>query len=162
MKIDCSRKIVDYNKKLLEYREFLKNDEHAVMVLATSCADHVLARNILTINDGINIYFFTWKFSRKCKDIEKNRKVALCRDNVQIEGEAEIVGTFTDKNVKIYLDIFRNRFPGPICKWEQRPSMVIIKVNPTLVTIGGSIDPPSLEFLDIKKEIAYSEPWAHY
>jgi general stress protein 26 len=61
------------------------------MVLATSHNDRVLARNVLVASDGLDLYFFTWKHSRKCMQIQKNPKVALCKDKVQIEGVAEIL-----------------------------------------------------------------------
>jgi general stress protein 26 len=153
---------LDYNEKLREFIGFIHKDENAIMVLATSFHNRVSARNILTIADENNIYFFTWKHSRKCEDITKNSNVALCRENIQIEGKAKIIGFFTDEVSKKYIRIFQNRFPEAIRKWEQKPSMVIVQVVPTFVALGGSADPPRIEYIDLLNKKAYSQPWANY
>ena len=50
------------------------------------------------------------------------------------------------------------RAPGS----RRKPNMVIVRVKPTFVTIGGSDVTPSLDFIDLEKEISYSEEWACY
>jgi general stress protein 26 len=153
---------IAYEPKLREFLSFLQRPEHAVMVLATSGRGRVLARNVLTVTNGTNIYFFTWKYSRKCGDILQNPAVALCRDNVQIEGEATVVGYFGDAAVRPYLELFRKKFPESMNWWEQKPSMVIVQVVPTLVAIGGSVDPPTIEYLNLRERRAYAERWADH
>lgn len=133
------------------------------MVLATSYKERVLARNVLVASKGLDLYFFTWKHSRKCMQIEKNPKVALCKDKVQIEGVAKILGELLDEKTKKYTDIMRRKFPEAIKKWERRLGMVIVRVRPTLVVTGGSFNGDVyIDFLDLENEKAYSEKWAHY
>ena len=156
------KKMLNYQKKKKEFIDFIQSKENAVMVLATSCDNHVLARKVLVVSDGINLYFFTWKSSRKCIQIQKNPRVAFCKDKINVEGIAEVIGCFNEKEVKKYLNLFKQKFPGVIEKWEQRPNMVIVRVKPTFVTIGGSDVTPSLDFIDLEKEISYSEEWACY
>ena len=162
MATSSPRKMLDFQQKKKEFTDFMESKENAVMVLATSCDHLVLARNVLVVGDGMTLYFFTWKFSRKCLQIQKNPNVAFCKDKINFEGIAEILGCFKDEEVKKYTDLFRQKFPGVIEKWEKRPNMVIVRVKPTFVTIGGSEETPSLEFLDLEKEVSYSEEWACY
>lgn len=157
------RKELDFEEKKKELIRFLESKENEIMVLATSYKERVLARNVLVVSKGLDLYFFTWKHSRKCMQIEKNPKVALCKDRVQIEGVAEILGNLLDESIKKYTDIMRDKSPEAIKSWERRPGMVIVRVRPTLVVTGGSVDEHVyVDFLDLNSQRAYSERWAHY
>jgi general stress protein 26 len=155
-------KNLNFEEKKQELLGFLQSKDNAIMVLATSRNDRVLARNVLIASHGLDLYFFTWGHSRKCAQISANPRVALCRDGVQIEGVAEILGDLIAEKTKEYTDVIRKKFPEAIARWEHRPGMVVVKVRPTCVVIGGSTDEPSLEFLDLENETAYTERWAHY
>jgi general stress protein 26 len=157
------RKELNYKEKKEELIRFLESQDNKIMVLATSHNNRVLARNVLVASDGLDLYFFTWKHSRKCMQIEKNPKVALCKDKVQIEGVAQILGGLLDEKTKKYTDTMRRKFPESIKKWERRPEMIIARVRPTLVVTGGSFNGDIyIDFLDLENEKAYSEKWAHY
>jgi general stress protein 26 len=162
MREDETRETLNYEEKREELIRFLASPDNAIMVLATAQNDRVLARNVNVASDGLDIYFFTWKHSRKCKQIEGNPRVALCKDLVQIEGVAEIVGPLISEETKAYTDILRNKFPKTIALWKDRPGMVIVRIRPTSAVMGGSTDDPCLEFLDIENETAYTERWAHH
>ena len=155
---------LDYHKKKEEIIKFLESKDNAIMVLATSDNDRVTARNVLIANDGFDLYFFSWGQSRKCKQIRKNLKVALCKDDVQIEGVAEILGGLLDENNKEYTDILKTRFPDSVEKWKNRPGMIIVRVQSRLIaTAGKTIDDQIyIDYLDIENKTAYSEKWAHY
>jgi uncharacterized pyridoxamine 5'-phosphate oxidase family protein len=157
------RKRLDYEEKRQEFIRILASEDNTVMVLATSQNDRVLARNVLIASDGLDIYFFTWGHSRKCQQIQENPRVALCKDNVQIEGVAEILGSLLGEGNSEYTGIIRAKFPEAVEEWEQYPAMVIVRVRPTAVVIGVSIDDePYLEHLDLENETAYAERWADY
>lgn len=154
---------LDFREKKEELIRFLESKDSETMVLATSYNDRVLARNVLVASDGLDLYFFTWKHSRKCMQIQKNPKVALCKDKVQIEGVAEILGELLDGKTKKYTDIMRRKFPEAIEEWERRPGMIIVRVKPTFAVTGGSSNGDVyIDYLDLKNEKAYSKKWAHY
>ncbi|MFX0201523.1 MAG: pyridoxamine 5'-phosphate oxidase family protein [Candidatus Hodarchaeota archaeon] len=155
---------LDYETKKEEKIKFLESEDNAAMVLATSHNDRVIARNVLIVSSGLDIYFGTWEHSRKCMQIRENPRVALCKDDVQIEGLAEILGDLLDEKNKEYADMLRNRFPSSFEYWEDKPGMVIVRVKPELIVSGITIidDQPYLEFLDLENEIAYAERWAYY
>lgn len=66
--------------------------DHAKMVLATSCNDKVSARKMSFIIENGLFYFQTDHTFRKYQDIKENNQVALCLDNIQIEGICEELG----------------------------------------------------------------------
>jgi general stress protein 26 len=153
---------LDYTEKKAEFINFLDSKDNAIVALATSEEGRVLARSVLIASHGLELYFFTWGHSRKCAQIRANPKVALCKDSVQIEGVAEILGDLVAEDTKEYTDVMRKKFPEAIARWEDRPGMVIVRVRPRHVVFAGSSDEPSLEFLDLENETAHSERWAHY
>ncbi len=156
-------KELNYREKKEELIRFLESKDSETMMLATSHNDRVLARNVLVASDGLDLYFFTWKHSRKSMQIQKNPKVALCKDRVQIEGVAEILGGLLNEKTKKFTDIIRRKFPVAIKKWERRPGMIIVRVKPTFVVTGGSFNSDVyIDYLDLKNEKAYSKKWAHY
>lgn len=158
------KKELDYTKKKEEIIKFLESKDNAIMVLATSHNDRVIARNVLIASNGLDLYFFTWGHSRKCIQIRENQRVALCKDDVQIEGVAEILGGLLDEKNKKYADILRNKLPDSVERWEHRPGMVIVRVRSTLIATAGEIidDQVHLDYVDLANETAYAERWAYY
>lgn len=64
-----------------------------IMTLSTTDGERVSSRNMsFIIHDG-KFYFQTAREFRKSRDIEKNKHVALCVDNLQIEGV--VTGSYT-------------------------------------------------------------------
>jgi len=155
------RKTLPFEEKRHEIVSFLESTENAIMALATSTADRVLVRMILVTCDGLDVYFFTWGGSRKCKQIRANPRVALCKDRVQIEGAAEILGGLFDPVNASIRGLFEERFPEAVETWRDRPGMVLVKITPTSVVIAGKPgEEPHLQFVDLENGLAYAEPWA--
>jgi len=152
---------IDYKKSLDKLLAFLERKENSVMVLATSANDVVMARSVLIFNDKLELYFFTWKYSRKYYQIEKHSRVSLCRDKVEIEGTAEILGPMKSGENKEILKFMREKQPGAINRWENKPDMVIVKVKPEFACIDGYYigDDSFLEYIDLKMQIAYRMKW---
>jgi general stress protein 26 len=83
-------KVLDYEHEKGLVLKFLEG-KHAI-TLATSLGDRVTARTVSFANDGLAILFMSWAHHTKCVQIRVNPRVALCRDNVQIEGIADCMG----------------------------------------------------------------------
>ena len=157
------------NKEILNFDEIkekllriLENKDNAIMVMATSADNVVMARTILTINVGLDIYFFTWKYSRKCKQIKKNSHVSLCKDKIEIEGEAKILGSMTAKNNEKILEFIKNKYPDAVKRWEAKPGMIIIRIKPAFACVDGYFinNDAYVEYLDLNKKQAYRLKWA--
>lgn len=155
---------LDYKETERKLTEYLEDKNNAIMVLSTSSDDIVMSRCILTINDGLDIYCFTWKYARKCAQIEKNSRVSLCRDKVEIEGKAKILGSMTDMKNKSVLEKIKNKHPEAVKKWMSKPNMVIMKIEPVFACVDGYLvgEDSYLEYIDFENKNAYKVKWANY
>jgi general stress protein 26 len=138
-----------------------KRDSY-VMILGTSAYDKVMTRSVLIFNNGLDLYFFTWKNSRKISQIEKNNNISICKDKIEIEGEAKILGLMTSKENKDILKMIREKHPDSVKKWESRPNMIIVSIKPIYACIDGYIENNDsiLEYIDFKKRESYKTKWA--
>lgn len=142
---------LDYERARERVLEFLEG-KHAI-TLATSLADRVTARTVSFANDGLTILFMSWGHHTKCVQIRGNPRVALCRDNVQIEGVAEILGGVLDERNKRYVDILRNKYPENYALFAHEPGMVIVRIIPTSITLFDKSDGQfCLKCLDVESE----------
>lgn len=157
------RTVLNYDEKRREFERFLSSKEGEVMVLATSHQHRVFARSVLVAHRGVELFVITWRHSRKCMHIAGNAHVALCKDRVQIEGTAEIVGGVSEPATRPYLDLMRSRFPDSVERLLRLPNMVVIRIRPAMVAVAaGSAKGPAVEFLDLETRTAWEEKWAHY
>jgi uncharacterized pyridoxamine 5'-phosphate oxidase family protein len=145
------RQGLSFEQKKEELIRFLGSRKNRQMALATSSDDRVQARMILIASEGSDIYFFTWKHSRKSKHTEKNARVALCKDTIQIERTAEIPGCLSDKRIRKFTDIMRCKYPEILKKWEQRPGMILVRVRPAMAVTGGSSNGDTYRLLGSRK-----------
>lgn len=125
-------------------------------VLATSADNRVTARTVDYASKGLDIYFLSWEHHNKCTQIKANPRVALCIDNIQIEGRAKILGSPLDaKNTKA-ADIYRAKLPLIFKDFAARSGMVIVKITPNLiVTFVKSENRRYWEHLDLSNRTAF-------
>lgn len=141
-------KIVDYSEMTDQIIARLNSKDN--IVLATSNGKMVSARTIFFFNDGLSIYFVTSKAYRKFKDIERNTNVALCMDNIQMEGVATSLGhPFEDQNIQYREIIERHNGMRQFCKYK---FTVLIKADVMFVEMW--INNHRL-FLDVNKQEAF-------
>ena len=87
--------------------------------------------------------------------------MALCKDRVQIEGRAEILGGLFDPSNAGIRRQFEERFPETVERWRARPGMVLVRITPTSVVFAGEPgEEPNHVVVDLKEGIATIEPWA--
>jgi len=155
---------LDFDKSKNKLLSFLDNRDNPIMVLGTSANNKVLTRAILIINNELDIYFFTWKYSRKIKQIEINKYISLCKDRIEIEGEAMILGLMTSKENKNILEMIREKHPDSVKKWESKSNMVIVNIKPKFACIDGYFEDNDsyLEYIDLEKKESYRLKWADY
>ena len=134
------------------------------MTLATSANNVVMARPVLIISNSLDIYFFTWKYSRKCSQIKENNLISLSKDKVEIEGKAEILGLMFNEKNKEVLEILKKKQPEAIKRWEDKPNMVIVRVKPLFACVDGYFvnSVAYIEYIDLRKEYSYRMKWANY
>jgi general stress protein 26 len=106
-----------------------------LMVLATSENDRVTARMMSCVIIGGNIYFQTDKKFDKYAQISANPNVALCIDNIQIEGTASFLGHLLSDENKVFAAAYKRHHRGSFNTYSSLPDNVLIKVVPTKVTL---------------------------
>ena len=146
---------LDYGREIDRVLRFLEG-KHAI-VLATSLGDRVTARTVSFANDGLEIVFMSWGHHTKCVQIRGSPRIALCRDNVQIEGVAEILGSPLEERNKGYADLLREKYPDDHARFAGEPGMVIVRVLPSSVTVFVKADDQFfLKCLDVEHETVHT------
>jgi general stress protein 26 len=145
---------LDFAKVREQKVKFLEG--HRVIVLATSRYNRVTARTVTYTTRGSNIYFMSWDHHKKVVQMRENPKVALCRDNVNIEGVAEILGTPLDEKNKECAEIYKKKLPRDFAGFAAKPGMVMVRVTSTFIVSMVRInDRLYLEHLDLRNKVAY-------
>jgi uncharacterized pyridoxamine 5'-phosphate oxidase family protein len=128
-----TRQEIDYNTLENKIIEFLQNKR--AIVVATSQNNRVTARTVSFVNIGLQIFFWSYENHTKCHQIRVNPKVALCRDNLQVEGMAELKGSVLDKKNETYLSKFKEKFPKDYDRYANEPKMILVDITPTLFVL---------------------------
>lgn len=147
---------MDIDFHILENEIFGILGKKKIMVLATSYGESVTARNMSCIILGKKIYFQTDSAFQKIKQITGNPNVALCVDNIQIEGIAKIRKHPFDEENKEFISVFKEAYIGSYECYSHMKNEVVIEIEPTFITLWkyeGS--QPYRDFLDIKGNKAY-------
>jgi general stress protein 26 len=142
----------DYESTVDKVIQFLAG-KHAI-VLATSLDGRVTARTVSMASEGLDVYFMSWEHHTKCAQIRGNPRVALCRDNVQIEGRAEILGSPLDEANRRYTELLGKKYPDDE-RFAREPGMVVVRVVPsTIAVFGRGSDGFYLDCLDLERATA--------
>ena len=130
-------KQLDYCEKYEEIVKTLENGKS--IVLATSHRDKVMARTVYYVLYESSVYFLTSSAYSKYKQIVRNQNVALCLNNIQIEGTANIEGHPSAYENKAVLEHFIERCPENN-RYVKSKNTVLIEVkigNITMWSNGG-------------------------
>ena len=152
-----SKTKLNYDSLKWEIIDFLET--HKLFILATSADNLVTARTINCVNKELTMFFRTDSRFLKYKQIEQNPNVALCADNLQIEGEAKIIGNPTDKSNPEIIETYLNDFTTDNKSSIDSQYEVIIKVTPILISLWKSDEKIKAykDFLNVVDETAKRE-----
>ncbi len=114
-------------------RLFEKIGESKKMVLATSLHNHVSARMMSFVIDDHKFYCQTDKTLKKYQQLKENPLVALCFENIQIEGIALNVGKPTEH--KIFREKFEKFHKNSYDSYSHLENEIIFEISPTIITI---------------------------
>lgn len=107
--------------------DILDNNKH--IVLATSYNDSVTVRTISYVMINEKIYFQTLKTYEKVNQINHNNKVALCLDNLQIEGLAKVIGHPFDSTNNIFLELYKEKHNSAYEKYSNLTDEIVIEIT---------------------------------
>ncbi len=148
---------MDLNYNVIKEEVFNQLGNSKVMVLATSFEDRVTARNMSCVIMNYKIYFQTDIEFLKAQQMIKNQNVALCVDNIQMEGIAKIIGN--SGTAPEFCEVYQRYFRTSYDTYTHLRNEVIIEVEPTIITLWKYADghKPYRDFLDCMHNKAYRE-----
>ena len=134
-----------YNEFLLEFGKGRK------MVLSSSDGGKVTSRMMsIVVVDGV-LYFQTDITFRKYSQIKNNPQVALCIDNIQIEGICEECGHPMDN--RAFCDVYRECFKSSFEKYTNLKNERLFSVRMTFIERWVYKDGVSfVDILDVKNQ----------
>lgn len=129
------------------------------MVLSSSFGDIVTSRIMSIIILKEKLYFQTDKTSRKYKQIKGNCNVALCIDNIQIEGRCRELG-HPDVSME-FLDAYKKYFPGSYSRYTSLENERLFQISPTFIERWIYMDDvPYIETFDVASKRYVLEQYA--
>ena len=142
---------VDYVLKKLQ--------KNKIAVLASCGSDmRVSARSMSIINKGLEVWFQTDNRFKKKRQIDENPFVALCIENMQIEGRAEKTGHSLDTENKFFCDEFMLHHPGSYKAYTLSRDEAIYRVIPETIVLWRYDKVQSYrDFIDTQKREAVRE-----
>lgn len=143
-------KELDYNIFENEIRQLLKNQ--TTMSFATSYKDRVTVRTVYVIPIGLKLYFLTRESSTKFKQLLKNDNVAVCKENIQIEGVGNILGHPTEDHNQEVIHYCLDHGYDDFKKYMKYKNAVLVEVEPKKIGLWKN---HGREYLDICKGSAF-------
>ncbi|HRX15881.1 MAG TPA: pyridoxamine 5'-phosphate oxidase family protein [Spirochaetota bacterium] len=142
---------VDYVLKKLQ--------KNKIAVLASCGADmRVSARSMSIVNRGLEIWFQTDSRFKKNRQMDENPFVALCLENIQIEGRVEKTGHSLDPENKFFCDEFELHHPGSYKAYTLSRDEVIYRVIAEQITLWRYDKGQSYrDFIDVQNRLAVRE-----
>lgn len=128
--------------------------ENKIMYLSTCVDNRVTSRAMSFIIYNQKLYFQTDKTSLKYEQITKNPNVAVCIDNIQIEGVCKHIGGPLDNNNNFFSQKYKEYFRGSFDKYSSMKNEVLVEVTPTHIELWNYDEGrPYQEFLDFNNQL---------
>ena len=128
-----------------------------IMVLATSDYGNVTARSMSIIIYKNKFYFQTDKTFIKYNQIINNPNVALCFNNIQVEGACRELGHPLVEENKFFAEKFKEHFINSYTAYSHMENEVLIEITPKKITSWKYNDTPYREFLNFDTKSYYKE-----
>ncbi|MBO5165358.1 MAG: pyridoxamine 5'-phosphate oxidase family protein [Lachnospiraceae bacterium] len=135
-----------------KYESFLMEfAKGKTMVLSSSENNKVTSRMMSIVHNNGLFYFQTDKTFRKYHQLISNPQIALCADNIQIEGVCKEIGHPMDNAA--FGSIYKECFCGSFNRYSSLKNERLFVVEPTYVERWIYIDGvPFMETFDVEKQ----------
>lgn len=145
---------LDFDRIREEKVKFLES--HHTIVMATSHNNRVTARTVTYATEGLDFYIMSWGHHEKILQIKENSNVALARDNISIQGVAEILGKPLAEKSRKGAEVTKKKHLKEFEIFCRIPGMIMVKVTPKYIKSWVRIDNKFfIEHLDLKNRQAY-------
>lgn len=128
------------------------------MVVSTSLHDRVTSRMLSVVLMDGKFYFQTDKTFRKYHQIKGNPNIALCIDNIQVEGRCEETGTPMENAA--FCEVYRACFRSSFERYSPLENERVFAVTPTFIERWHYINGvPYIETFELENEIHTLTPY---
>lgn len=136
--------------------EIISNlEKNRIWVLSTSYKNNVTSRSMSIINKGLDMYFQTNKCYIKHNQMEENNNVALCFNNISIEGTVEQIGNWKDARNSELMELYKAAHLDSFNAYGSLDGQIIYKVKPKKIKIWKYIDgTPIRQILYVAEKLA--------
>ena len=124
---------IDYAEAMNYVRR--KIEEKKIGVLSTSDGNRVTSRSMSFICLGSDLYFQTDRRFEKIRQLEINKKAAVCMENIQIEAEAEIKGGTELPENRSFLKKFAAEHPGSYSMYSHGRNQIVVRLIIKNITV---------------------------
>lgn len=157
LSVDCaSDEILDFVRE--KALVFEKIGVRNTMVLSTIHRSQVSSRMMCVVTDRGKLYMQTALEFRKCKDMELNSNVALCLQNIQIEGKVTDRFSWYDRRAETFRRLYQTHHPGSAMAYSKLMGNRIFEIEPTYMEMycyeGKDV---YLKFIDIISKRAWKK-----
>lgn len=130
---------------------FCKLGNHSIMCLATSLDNKVTARSMSIIIYDNKFYFQTDTNFQKAEQIKNNNNVALCCNNIQIEGVCKVLGHPLLGINSFFSDLYKKYYEGSFSKYSSLKDEILFEVMPSKISVWDYDDgKPYQEFFNFQ------------
>jgi uncharacterized pyridoxamine 5'-phosphate oxidase family protein len=145
------------NYEIEEDKIFKLIGEKRLVALATSSENNTTVRTMSIIVYSRKIYFQTGIDLTKYKQICENKNVALCFENIQIEGIANIIGKPIEH--KDVMEMYKECYQKSYETYSKLDKEILIEIIPKKITkwdydVNGS---PYRIFIELDSKKIYKE-----
>lgn len=122
------------------------------MVLSTSLQDKVTSRMMSIVQMNGLFYFQTDRTSRKYDQLIGNKQVALCIENIQIEGICNVLGHPLDDHA--FCTLYKEHFSSAFEKYSALSNEILFAVTPSYIERWVYKDGiPFVEMFDMETKV---------
>ena len=150
---------LNYNNEIEQIYKQIGDSK--IMSLATSSQNHPTVRLVSCIVYMDKIVFQTGTDLTKYKQICENNHVALCTDNIQIEGVANIIektNNNEDDNILKIMEIYKKYYKSSYEIYSHNENEVLIEIIPTkIIKWDYENKKPFRVFMDIRNKTIRKE-----
>lgn len=109
------------------------------------------------------LYFQTDKAFLKYEQIMCNNKVAVCYNNIQIEGLCKEFGHPLNPQNNVFIKKYKQFFKSSYEKYSHIESETIFEISPTFITLWRyEDDKPFREYFDVTKKTYKKDFYKNY
>lgn len=122
------------------------------MVLSTSLQDKVTSRMMSIVQMNGLFYFQTDRTSRKYDQLIGNKQVALCIENIQIEGICNVLGHPLENHA--FCTLYKEHFSSAFEKYSALSNEILFAVTPSYIERWVYKDGiPFVEMFDMETKV---------